>query len=339
MPLINITDAPEQLALFLEHIGVLHDEAAMQRVVIRVVAPGSYFLQHRVVDAEFMHHLKAAASRAPLHVSATLGELQRLQHHFASVTIVAASDSAFHVTKPDYAWNYGIDLDDADKFDIKRFGYHGLSAASVIDILKHREKLPPKVIMCHIGGGVSVTAVYKGKSIDTTMGYSPLEGVIMATRSGSIDPIAARELQQKLGLDAAGMENYLNCYGGLQGLSGVSSSVLDLLKHEEAGNHRASLALDTYVFALQKAIGQMASVLNGVDVLVFTGTVGERSAPIRERVVSKLTYLDFALDKRENNACFQPASLAVISKLVHSKPIFVAPANEERQMVIAASTV
>ena len=173
---LSITDVADSvgcLADILQEAGIIEGADQIKEAVVRVVAPGSYFLDHHVVDDEFIRQLEAAAEKAPLHVAATLGEVYRLKSHFANVRIVGVSDSAFHVTKPDYAWNYGIRLEDADSFDIKRFGYHGLSAASVVDLLKFHHKLPPKVVVCHLGGGDSVTAVYKGKSMDTTMGYSP----------------------------------------------------------------------------------------------------------------------------------------------------------------------
>jgi acetate kinase len=237
------------------------------------------------------------------------------------------------MTKPDFAWNYGIRLEDADKHDIKRFGYHGLSLASVIHTLRAYEKLPPRVVVCHLGSGASVTAVYHGKSFDTTMGYSPLEGLVMATRSGSIDPTAVRVLQAELGLSSDAMEEYLNKQSGLLGLSGVSSDIRELVEYESNGHHHASLALQTYVHNVQKAVGQMVAAMGGVDVLVFTGTVGERSFVMRERIVQKLHYLDFLLDGHTNRACEGPSELAVISRLAHSRPIFVVPASEEAEMV------
>jgi len=331
----EVHEAPESVERILRDEAVIEPGAQIKHISLRVVSPSSFFLYNHVIDDEVIGQLEATVERAPLHIAATLEELKRLRHHFPDATVVGVSDSAFHITKPDYAWNYGLPLDDADRLDIKRFGYHGLSVASVVDVLKAEDKLPPKVIVCHLGGGASVSAVYKGRGFDTTMGYSPLEGLIMATRSGSIDPTAVRELKRALNLNTDQAEEYLNNRSGLLGLSGSSSDIRELLESEAAGDHRAELALNTYVFGVQKAVGQMIAALGGADLLVFTGTVGERSAPIRERVVAKLEFVDFVLDKRANERCNEPNKPTLISKVAHSKPVYVIQADEAGQMLKA----
>jgi acetate kinase len=175
--------------------------------------------------------------------------------------------------------------------------------------------------------------LYHGKSYDTTMGYSPLEGLIMATRAGSIDTTAAMALQDELGLDDVAMQEYLNKHSGLLGLSGVSSDIRELVQHEAYGNHQAALALQAYVHAVQKGIGQMAAAIGGADILVFSGTVGERSYIMRERIVQNLYYLDFIIDGRSNNHCEMPRELTCISRLAHSKPVFVIPVDETGEML------
>jgi len=327
----DLQTASDQVVDILRANDALQEDEQITRIGLRVVAPGSYFLEDHLIDDDYIAHLTASTSRAPLHIVATLQELQALRHRFAEAMIVGVSDSAFHCTKPDYAWNYGISLEDADRLEIKRFGYHGISVASVVRELRRAEKLPTKLIVCHLGSGASVTAVHAGTSVDTTMGYSPLEGVIMSTRSGSIDPTAVQALQQALQLDAAGIDVYLNHRSGLLGLGG-SSEVLELLQREAAGDNRARLALATYVHSLQKAIGQMAAVLNGADMLVCTGTVGERSSLIRERLVSRLHYLDFMLDDHTNQQCTAPQEATVVSRLAHSKPIIVLPTQEAAEI-------
>lgn len=329
----ELQDSAKHVPAIFKQQNVLAENETISKVGLRVVAPTAYFLEDHEVDETFLHNLKLAQKRAPLHVTATLNELDILRKQFAEIPICGISDSAFHASKPDFAWNYGIRLADADKFDIKRFGYHGLSLASVIHSLRSHEKLPPRVVICHLGSGASVTAIYHGKSFDTTMGYSPLEGLVMSTRSGSIDPTAVRVLQAALGLDDNGMQEYLNKQSGLLGLSGISDDIRELLEHEAQGNHHASLALQTYVHTAQKAIGQMVAALGGIDMLVFTGTVGERSFIMRERIVQKLHYLDFLLDGHTNRSCAGPAELTCISRLAHSRPVFVVPAAEEAEMV------
>lgn len=316
----------------LQDQGVLQRHERIQRIGLRIVAPSAYFLQDRIITDETVERLQQLASRAPVHIAATIEELAMLRTEFNGAVIASISDSAFHATKPDYAWNYGISLEDADRFEIKRFGYHGLSVAGAIHTLRHAGKLPPKVIVCHLGSGASVTAVMGGKSVDTTMGYSSLEGVIMSTRSGNIDPTAVHALKDVFRMDDKAVEEYLNNHSGLLGLGG-SSDMRELLRREADGDHRAHLALQTYVFSIQKAIGQMVAVLDGADLLAFTGTVGERSAPVRSRVLERLQYLDMQADDHANSSCEAPQDLVCISKLARSKPIYVIPTNEAGEIV------
>jgi acetate kinase len=325
--------AAGQLLPILLREGILQPDDEIHKVGLRIVAPHAFFLQDQIVDDGVVAQLEALLPRAPLHIRATLNELRVLREQFPAAEAIGISDSAFHITKPDYAWNYAIPLRDADQFDIKRFGYHGLSAAAAVHSLHSIEKLPPKVIICHLGSGVSVTAVHQGKSLDTTMGYSPLEGPAMATRSGTIDPTAVRALQQVLGLDDEAMQEYLNKHSGLLGLSGRSSDVRDLLQFEAEGDHYAHLALQVFVYNIQKAVGQMATVLGGADILVFTGAMGERSAVIRERILHTLHFLDFMVDSHANNRCIAPQEVTLISKIAHSRPVFVIPTDEAGEML------
>jgi acetate kinase len=198
--------------------------------------------------------------------------------------------------------------------------------------LSEHEKLADKAIIVHLGSGASVTGLHKGRSVDNTMGYSPLEGLIMSTRSGSLDVTAARVLRSELSLSEHELDEYLNQSSGLLGLGG-SDDIRELLASEIEGSHRAGLALDTYIYSVQKAIGAMTSALGGVDQLIFTGTVGERSAPIRQRIVSKFGYLDFVLDGEENRRCENPLEPTRLSLLAHSRPIYVVPIDESVEMV------
>jgi acetate kinase len=326
--------AASQIIQILQGENILESAEQIHAIGLRIVAPSELFLRScTILDDAMVTQLEALERRAPLHISATLNELRILREQFPAAEIYGISDSAFHATKPDIAWNYGIPLRDADQFDVKRFGYHGISASAVVHTLRSAEKLPPKVVICHLGSGNSVTAIHHGKSIDTTMGYSPLEGVVMATRSGSIDVTAVRVLQEAMALDDSAMQDYLNKHSGLLGLSGRSSDLRELLQYETEGDHAAALALRTYVYSIQKAIGQMSAALGGLDLLAFTGTVGERSATIRERIVHNLHYLDFFTDTHTNNQAVAPTKLTCVSKLAHSKPIFVVPLDESAEML------
>lgn len=330
--------ATHALEIFIAQ-GALGAREHIELVGLRIVAPSSYFLEDRLIDDYAAARLHALLPLSPLHIEATTNELRLLRAQFPAARIFGLSDSGFHITKPDYAWNYGLPLHEADRLDVKRFGFHGLSVASIVGTLQKIDKLPPKLIVCHIGSGVSVTAVHGGKSIDTTMGYSPLEGPIMATRSGSIDLTAVCALKQSLNKNDAEIETYLTKQSGLLGLGG-SSDLRELLAREANDDHYAHLALQTYLFTLQKSIGQMAAALGGADVLVFTGTVGERSAPIRQRIVRRLHYLDFILDD-DRNVAAETGEMTTISRIAHSKPIYIVPTDEmgqmAKQLLLAAS--
>lgn len=296
---------------------------------LRVVAPTGYFLEDRHFDDDTLRALKELLPRAPLHIEATLSEAQQLKAEFSGVPIVAISDSRFHANKPDYAWNYGISLDIADKYEIKRFGYHGISLESIVATLMNTQLLEEKVIVCHLGSGSSVTALYNGVSVETTMGYSPLEGVMMATRSGSIDIAAALELERTLGLKTNNdLQLLLNNDSGLLGVSGFSSDIRELLEAEAADNYRAGLALRIYIHKIQQAIGAMAATIGGVDTLIFTGTVGARSAILRARIVNNLEHLNLAIHDADNQKTYEPKALTRVSPRTRQKAVYVITTDE-----------
>lgn len=327
----DLTETALHLTEILQTHDVIRDGESIARIGLRLVAPSSFFMQdHRVTD-EVVERIKSLHHLAPLHIDATLGELQALRKTFPETIVIGISDSAFHATKPPYAWNYGIDIHDADRLDIKRFGYHGISTSASINTLWNAGKLPPKVVVCHLGSGSSITGVFHGRSIDTTMGYTPLEGVLMATRSGSIDVGAARVLKESLNMSDAELEVYLNTRSGLLGIGG-SNDIRELIAHETDGDHMAHLALTTLIHTIHKAIGSMVVALGGCDLIVFTGTVGERSAILRKRIVAHLECLDFILDGEANDACTSPETMTFISQKAASKPIVVIPTDEAKEI-------
>ena len=332
----QLDQSTELVVQHLQAAKVLTQADDIEAIAIRIVAPSGYFLQHRVVDDDAVQHLESLARLAPLHINVALKEIKKLRTQFPSAPLVAISDSKFHSTKPDYAWNYGISLRDADTYDIKRYGFHGLSMVAACKSLRRADKLATKTVIAHLGSGASVTAVHGGKSMDNTMGYSPLEGLVMATRSGTIDYSAIRALQISTGMSSTEIETYLNTNSGLLGLGG-SSDLRELLQREEAGDEQAALALRTYVYGVQKGIAQMAAALGGIDALVFTGTVGERSAIIRKRVVARLHYLDFYLDESVNMACLNPSGIETVSKLAQSKPVYVVATDEATEIAYQAA--
>ena len=311
--------------------GVLTHEDKIKAIGLRIVAPSGYFLQNHHITPTVQRKLVELEDVAPLHISIVLEELSRLQDAFVGLPIYGISDTGFHKTKPIYAWNYAIPLEDADRYEIKRYGYHGLSVQSAVRNLRRHDKMASKVVVVHLGSGASVTALYGGKSLDNSMGYSPLEGVVMATRTGTIDFSAVRALQIKKNMSPEETEEYLNKRSGLLGLGG-SPDIRELVMREDRGDERAYLALSTYVYSVQKAIAQMTAALGGVDALVFTGTVGERSSIMRKRIVDRLHYLDFVLDSKENAACQNPQDFETIHYLVKSKPIYVVHADEAAEI-------
>lgn len=327
----DIRQASGEIIAMLRQNGVLQENEHIEKVGLRIVAPSAYFLEDRIIDDTFVARLESSRPRAPLHIAATLDELYILRSQFSGVAITGVSDSAFHATKPDYAWNYGISLEDADRFEIKRFGYHGLSVASIVHELSHAGVLPPKLIVCHLGSGASVTAVRNGQSIDTTMGYSPLEGVIMSTRSGSIDHSAVHALKEACRFDDNALEDYLNNHSGLLGLGG-SSDVRELLRRERNNDQKARLALATYIYSVQKAIGQMAAVLNGADMLVFTGTIGERSADVRTRIAAGLGYLNFAVTGQAGKTEASQGKIIPLNP-TQSRPVLAISTQESAEIV------
>lgn len=264
-------------------------------VVVRVVAPGAYFSVHRDVDDAFLARLADAAQSDPIHVPPVLEELTALRSALPGVRVVAASDSAFHATMPPEARTYGIARDLAERHGLYRYGYHGLSVASVA----RRVEGASRVVVCHLGGGASVTALMDGRSIDTTMGFSPLEGVVMATRSGSLDPMVVLALV-RAGMDADEVAHVLYEGSGMKGVSGISPDMRVLLAREEAGDAEAASAIALYAHAVAKAVAGMVAPLGGIDMLVFAGTIGERSAAVRARICARLAGIGVAIDEPAN---------------------------------------
>ena len=269
---------------------------------IRIVAPGKHFQDDKVIDSVYEKEIKKVIHVAPLHLLPTYEMILLLKKVFKNIPIVGISDSDFHDTIPDKAKYYGISFADTQKYNIQKYGYHGISVESILNKIKDGgEEIPARLIICHIGSGVSVTAVKDGKSVENSMGYTPLEGVMMATRAGDIDSGAVALLVDKLWLNAKRLKGYLNSKCGLFGVSGKSSDVRDLITLEKDGDVQAKLALDMYVYKIQKYIGAYYTVLGGLDTLIFTATVGERSFIMRERICQGLEVLGVKINTEVNN--------------------------------------
>lgn len=327
----ELVESSSVIVSLLHGNNILAPEEEINSIGLRFVAPGSYFSEDHIIDDEFVTRMEQTLPHAPLHIAATLAELRELRRQFSDTTIVGVSDSAFHRTMPDHARHYGLPLEDADRLEIKRYGYHGLSYMSVTKTLTDAGKLSQKTIVAHLGSGASITAIHDGKSVDTSMGYSPLEGLIMSTRSGTIDAAITNVLRKELQLDDSGIETYLNKKSGLLGLGG-SDDIRELLAREANGDQRATLALDTYAYAAQKIIANMAVAMDGVDTLVFTGTVGQRSAPIRKRILARLHHLGLELDLEKSEQCDSSQPIVSI-EATGSKPILVVATDEQFSLV------
>lgn len=318
------------LALLHEH-NVIAPTDTVDTIGIRVVAPSRRFMRDELVTPEIISALEAVELKAPLHITTVLAEIKHLEDFFPNIPVVMVSDSAFHSTLPERAWHYGVDTSIAEKYDIRRYGYHGVSVESVVRKLQGADLLQPKTIICHIGSGSSLSAILNGESVDTTMGYTPLEGLMMASRSGTIDVAAALAIKRELGLGDDELEQYLNKRSGLLGVSGSSNDIRQLLASEEQGDERAALALQLFVYRIQLAIGQMAASMNGADCIVFTATIGERSSIIRDRILDGLAYLGFTHDKAVNEQTFEPASPTNLGD-ASSKPVLVVATDESTEI-------
>jgi acetate kinase len=282
---------------------IIKDKSDVSAVGIRIVAPGIYFQENRPIDRLYKKTLKQNKDKSPLHITSVLQELKFVKKILPKAPIIGVSDSVFHKSIPDVSKYYALPIYVSRKYGIYKYGYHGLSVQSVVARLASKfGTLPGKVVVCHLGGGASVTAVLNGQSIDTSMGFTPLDGLVMATRVGSIDPGAVLYLAEKLKKSQHQMVDFFNHECGLFGLSnGRSDDIRELLKFEKEGDLNAKLALDVYATRVKKLIAQATAMLGGIDTLVFAGTVGERSFPIRERICSGLDFFGIKLNHAVNN--------------------------------------
>jgi acetate kinase len=319
----------EYVSRLLQEKNLIADKSDINFVAVRVVAPGDFFAEHRFIDDDYIEKLEQVKDLALLHTASVLNEIQKVSEVFDNAKIYAVSDSALHNQKGESRSLYAIDKDDSYNFGIKKIGYHGVSVSSILRKIKALNINGEKVIICHLGGGSSITAIKSGKSTDTTMGFSPLEGLVMATRSGSIDASVVLELMKKKKLSIEETEKYLNQQCGLLGLSKSSPDVSELLKKEEAGDEDAKIALQILVESIQKHIGMMVAVLSGVDAIVFTGAIGERSFIIRERVLENFAFLGVKLDKSINNR-----TVEIDQKIStdESLPVYVLNTDEELEL-------
>ncbi len=269
----------------------------------RVVHGGEYFSSSVLIDDDVLAKIESCSDLAPLHNPPGLACIYKTRELYPNMPQVAVFDTAFHASMPAKAYMYPIPMDYYKKYSIRRYGFHGTShgyAARTAAKLVGRPIEELGIITCHLGNGGSITAVDGGKSVDTTMGLTPLEGLMMGTRSGDIDPAIIPFLMNKEGIGAAEVDNTLNKKSGFLGVSGVSSDMRDVEEAAANGNEDAQLALDMYIYRVQKAIGSYYAILPHTDVVVMTAGVGENSISAREKIFGGLEHLGMKLDKEKN---------------------------------------
>lgn len=325
-------------ALVDKEIGVVGSMAEIDAVGHRVVHGGEKFSKSALIDEAMLKEVESLTELAPLHNPANLMGIRACRAIMPEVPMVAVFDTAFHQTMPPEAFLYGLPYEAYQELMVRRYGFHGTSHFYVSQRAIAKLDKPAaetKIITCHLGNGSSITAVKGGESIDTSMGFTPLEGVPMGTRCGDMDPAIVPFLMEKLNLDAVGISNYMNKKSGVCGLSGISSDFRDLDEAAQAGNERAALAVKTFAYKVKKYIGSYAAALNGVDAIVFTAGVGENDRKVRELSLQGLEYLGVDVDFDYNLTCKRGDEVE-LSKPGSRVKVFVIPTDEE--MVIARDT-
>lgn len=320
-----------------EKIGCLKNLNEIGAVGHRVVHGGEKFNKSVVITPEVKEMIVKCAELAPLHNPANLKGIDAIEQTLPGVPQVAVFDTAFHQTMPDYAYMYALPYELYDKYAIRRYGFHGTShryvSARVCEYLGV-DAADKKIVTAHIGNGGSCAAVLNGKSVDTSMGLTPVEGLVMGTRAGDLDLGAATYIMDKEGLTTAEFNNLVNKKSGLLGVSGVSSDARDIDAAIKAGNQRANLAREMFIYRVKKYIGAYAAAMNGIDILVFTGGIGENDAFIRGEVVKGLSFLGMTLDEPKNAG--SRGEEIVISTPDSKVTVCVIPTDEE--LMIASDT-
>lgn len=324
--------------LLSEKYGCLKSLDEIDAVGHRVVHGGEKFNSSVLITDEVIDMVKECIDLAPLHNPPNLKGIDAISELIPGTPQVAVFDTAFHQTMPKHAYMYGIPYSLYEKYGIRRYGFHGTSHRYVSQRVCEILDVPfesQRIITAHVGNGGSVTAIKNGKSVDTSMGMTPVEGLIMGTRSGDVDPGIISYIMEKEHLGASGISVLLNKFSGVLGISGISSDMREIDSAIENGNERAQLALDTYNYRLKKYIGSYAAALGGLDILVFTGGVGENQASTRSYVCKDMEFMGIELDE-ELNASVR-AKEVVISKPTSKVKVVIVPTDEE--LTIARDTM
>ena len=318
--------------------AVLKSLDELDAVGHRMVHGGERFNKSVLLTPEVMQAFAACNDLAPLHNPANIKGVNAVTALLPNIPQVGVFDTAFHQTMPDYAYMYALPYELYSKYGVRRYGFHGTSHRYVSQRVCEFLGVKPegkKIITCHIGNGASIAAVKDGKCVDTSMGLTPLEGLIMGTRSGDIDAGAVTFLMDKLGLDTKGISNLLNKQSGLAGVSELSSDFRDILAGIEAGNDKARLAKEMYCYRIKKYIGQYAAAMGGVDIILFTGGAGENQWEVREGATDGLEYMGVKMDQQKNRSC--RAKEAILS--ADDSPVTVCCIPTDEELMIALDTL
>ena len=329
----NMKDHTQAIELVLKAMvdpvyGAIKSTDEISAVGHRVLHSGEDFKSSVVIDDEVIRICEKNAELGPLHMPGNIACIKSCREVMPGVPMVAVFDTTFHSTMPAKAYMYGIPYSVYDKYKVRKYGFHGTSHKFVSEeTIKLLGKKDSKIIVCHLGNGSSISAVKDGKCMDTSMGFTPLEGLVMGTRSGDIDPAASEFIRAKLGLTPEELVQYLNKKCGMLGVSELSSDMRDLEKGINEGNEKAKLAVEVAAYRIKKYIGSYAATLNGVDAIVFTGGIGEHSDLMRRLVMEDMEYLgvdfDFEANKKHEDG------VRVISKPDSKVKVLILPTNEE----------
>jgi acetate kinase len=317
--------------------GVIKGLNEIEAIGHRVVHGGETFKESCFIDDIAIKGIEDCADLAPLHNPANLKGIYAMKMLLPDVPQVGVFDTSFHQTMPDYSFMYAIPYSLYKKYGIRRYGFHGTShgyvSVKACDVLKvdYNSK---RIITCHLGNGVSITAIKEGKSFDTSMGLTPVEGLVMGTRSGDIDGGALTLIMEKEEIDYSSLNTLINKHSGLLGISGISSDMRELQTAAEDGRERAILAIKMFNYRVKKYIGAYTAAMGGLDILIFTGGIGENGAEIRENICSNLEFLGIEFDKNLNAGV--RGKETVISKKGSRVTVMIVPTNEE--FVIASDT-
>ncbi|MDP4182383.1 MAG: acetate kinase [Bacillota bacterium] len=318
-------------------IGVISEMSEIAAVGHRVVHGGEKFHDSVIIDDDVMKTLKECIELAPLHNPPNIVGIEACQHIMPGTPMVAVFDTAFHQTMPRHAYLYALPYDIYEKYGVRKYGFHGTSHKYVAHraaAMLGKSVDAVNIVTCHLGNGASVCAIRKGKSVETSMGFTPLAGLAMGTRSGTIDPAVIPILMEKEKMSIKEINDFLNKKSGVLGISGVSSDFRDIEAAADSGNERAALAIDIFCYRVKKYIGEYAAVMDGVDAVVFTAGIGENNPLVRKKVLSGMDYMGIEIDWDKNSIIGKELDISAPNSKVRT---LVIPTNEE--LAIARETL